>query len=194
MFNLLRCRLVGSVCRTKLGVSRPDGFSLQVSGTGVLAGTSSWLHNSQLQHLGRCTNTNIAQTSSASEVVHLPAIDTHKPTFQGEGSTEFIDIHDIGGFDPKEFDILISDVGVSQLKHGIADAAGIPYHSPATKEEADAVVKIGDCFIYGRNLRTMFPAVVKRSGKAFWIVFLVDTGVPITYLSAEVSSKVPLQK
>jgi len=143
---------------------------------GVLAGTSSQLHNSQLPYLDPCTNTNIAQTSSALEVVHLPAIHTYNPTFEGNGSTEFINIHDIGWFDPKEFDILISNVGVSQLKREIADAVGIPYHSPTTKEETDAVVKIGDCFIYGRNLHTMCPAVVKRSGKAFWVFFLLDTG------------------
>ena len=179
MFNLLLFWLVGSVCGTKLGVSCSHGLSQ--------------LHNSQQEHLGPRTNTNFAQTSWASEIVYLPEIHTYKHTFEGKGSTEVIDIPDIGGFDPKAFDMLISDVGVSQFKHEIADAAGIPYHSPATKEEADAVVKIGHCFIYGPNLRTMFPAVVKRSGKAFWVVFLVDTGAPITYLSAEVSHKVFVQ-
>jgi len=124
MFNLLCFWLVGSVCGTKLGVSRPHGLSLRVSGTGVLAGTSPRLCNSQLQHLGPRTNTNIAQTSSASEVVYLPHIRTHKPTFEVKGSTEFMDIPDIAVFDPKEFDIFISDVGVSQLRHGITDAAG----------------------------------------------------------------------
>ncbi|KAG0131906.1 hypothetical protein HOY82DRAFT_453268, partial [Tuber indicum] len=97
-------------------------------------------------------------------------------------------IHEIGGFNPKDFDVLISDIGASQLKHEIADVAGIPYHSPATEQEANTVVQVGDCFIYGPNLRTMFPAVVSnRSGKAFWVFFLVDTGSPKTYLSAQTS-------
>ncbi|KAG0640999.1 hypothetical protein HOY80DRAFT_956322 [Tuber brumale] len=34
----------------------------------------------------------------------------------------------------------------------------------------------------------MFPAVVtNRSGKAYWVIFLVDTGSPRTYLSAQTS-------
>jgi len=192
MLNLLRSRFVGSVCGTKHGVVRPHAFSLQVSGKGALAGgTSSRLHGSLQQHpsLGPRITTNTAQTSSASDV-HPPTISTHKHPFGGGGDTKFVDIHDIGGLDPKEFDVLISDVGVSQLKHQISDAAGIPYHSPASKEEANAIVRIGDCFIYGRQVRTMFPAVVQRFGKAFWVVFLVDTGAPLTYLSAEVSPKV----
>lgn len=50
--------------------------------------------------------------------------------------------------DHKEFHILISDIKISQLKHEIAEAAGILYHLPATKEEADTMVKISCCFIY----------------------------------------------
>ena len=64
---------------------------------------------------------------------------------------------------------------------------GIPYHSPASKEQADKVVSIGECFIYGRKLRTVFPAVVTHgSGKAHWVFFLVNSGSPMTYLSAQV--------
>lgn len=55
---------------------------------------------------------------------------------------------------------------------------------PAAKEEANnKTVNIGECFIYGRNLRTIFPAVVTSSdsGKAYWVFFVV-TSSPLTYL------------
>ena len=171
MIILLFCWLVGLVC----GTGRPDGLSHLGPRTSILQTPSV----SEIVYLP-----DILQTSPVSEIVYLPDIQTHRPI------SEFIEVPDVGGFDPKEFDVLISDVGVTQLKHEIADAAGIPYHLPATEEEANTVVKIGDCFIYGRNLHTMFPAVVKRSGKAFWVVFLIDTGAPTSYLSAEVSYKI----
>ncbi|KAG0131847.1 hypothetical protein HOY82DRAFT_669792 [Tuber indicum] len=98
------------------------------------------------------------------------------------------DTHDRPGLDRKDYDILIPDIDVRKLKNGIADVAGIPYHSPATREEADAVVKIGDCFFYGPNLRIIFPAIVSSpEGKAHWVFFLVNTGSSLSYLSTQTS-------
>ncbi|KAG0131919.1 hypothetical protein HOY82DRAFT_558802 [Tuber indicum] len=83
------------------------------------------------------------------------------------------DTHDRPGLDRKDYDILIPDIDVRKLKNGIADVA-----------EADAVVKIGDCFLYGPNLRIIFPAIVSSpEGKAHWVFFLVNTGSSRSYLS-----------
>ena len=71
---------------------------------------------------------------------------------------------------------------------------GKAYHQLATKEEAERVIKTGECFIFGSKMRTIFPTVVKKleSNEARWVFFIVDSGSPTTYLSAEVSN--PLMK
>jgi len=102
---------------------------------------------------------------------------------------EYLDIHDIGGPDPKDYDLLLSDVG-EELPHEIAKVVGIPYHAEATKEDAEKVVEVGDCYLYGPRFRTIFPTVVDRDGRAHWVFFIVDTGAPMTYLSARVSTRI----
>ncbi|KAG0123933.1 hypothetical protein HOY82DRAFT_618550 [Tuber indicum] len=93
---------------------------------------------------------------------------THNHAFGTKRSEEFVDIHNIGGFNPTDLDVLICDIGDNQLKHHIAAIAAITYYIPATEEEANMVVHVGNCFIYGSDLRTMFPALANnRSGKLF---------------------------
>ena len=74
------------------------------------------------------------------------------------------------------------------MRHEVAEAVGIPYHAEATKEDANKELKIGDCIIYGRTLRTIFPAIVSYENRACWVFFIVDTGAPLTYLSAQVGA------
>lgn len=84
---------------------------------------------------------------------------------------EYVDIHDIGGTDPEDFDVLISDVD-EKLRGEVAETVGIPYHAEATKEDANKVVEIGDCYLYGRKVRTVFPAVVAHDDRAHWVFSL----------------------
>ena len=118
----------------------------------------------------------------------LPNLRAHKARREASQSRQSVDTHDPHGLGREDYDILIPDIDVRKLKNGIADVAGIPYHSPATKEEADAVVKIGDCFLYGPNLRIFFPAIVSSpEGKAHWVFFLVNFSSSLTYLSTQVN-------
>ena len=106
----------------------------------------------------------------------------------------------LGISDPRGYDVLINDIDHEKLQHEIAEVVGIPYHLPASKEDADKVVNIGEGFIYGKseiyggNPRTIFPAVVSHyySGKASWVFLLVDTTSPFTYLSAQVKNSMAL--
>ena len=106
---------------------------------------------------------------------------TRKHQQDARNRGEFIDIHDVGAVDPADYDVLLSDVDHKKLQTEIAEMVGIPYHAKATAEDANKVVKIGDCFIW--NFRTIFPAVGKGS-QAHWVFFIVSTGAPLTYLSA----------
>ncbi|KAF8469045.1 hypothetical protein BDZ91DRAFT_83279 [Kalaharituber pfeilii] len=83
--------------------------------------------------------------------------------------------------------VWITDVKDENLRHEISQVVGIPYLSKATVADANEVHKVGNGFIYGRELRTIFPAVVGHKGKAHWIFFILDTGSPLTYLSSQAS-------
>lgn len=87
---------------------------------------------------------------------------------------QYVDLHDIGGVDPMDYDVLISDINHEKLRGEISDIVGIKYHAEATKEDANKVVETGDCYIYGRKFRTIFPAVVDDGSQAYW-VFLSST-------------------
>jgi hypothetical protein len=100
---------------------------------------------------------------------------------------KFVDIHDIGPVDPKDYDVLITDVTDHTLHNEISDLVGIPYLKEATKEEADKVAESLRGFVYGRKYRMMLPCVLKVEDKAHWVFFLVDGGSPLTYISTQVS-------
>jgi hypothetical protein len=173
MFSLLGRRSISAVRRR----------GLLLSG-GI---TSRLVHSMPAPYTGPPSHDTIARRFSSD--VDPQSYFARKRQQQAKERGEFVDIHDIGGLDPKDHDILITDVGYDKLQHEIAEIVGIPYHSPASKEEADKVVDIGKCFFYGRKIRTMFPAVVThRSGKAYWVFFIVDSGSPLTYLSAQVGN------
>jgi hypothetical protein len=99
----------------------------------------------------------------------------------------FVDIHDIGGVDPNDYDVLIPDVNDHTLHNEISDLVGIPYLKEATKEEADKVADSLHGFLYGRKYRMILPCVVKIEDKAHWVFFIVDSGAPLTYISTQVS-------
>jgi len=105
-----------------------------------------------------------------------------------------VDNHDIGGTDPEDYDVLITDIDDEKLRTEIAEIVGIPYHAKATTEDANKVVEIGDCYIYGRKFRTIFPAVVTNGSGAHWVFFIVNPGALLTYLSAQTSDLWVLQK
>jgi hypothetical protein len=100
---------------------------------------------------------------------------------------EFIDIHDVGGVDPQDFDVLLTDMDNNTLHSDISALAGVPYLKEAMKDEADKKVASVQGFVYGRLTRNIFPCTLSIQGKACWVFFLVCSGAPLTYISAEVS-------
>jgi len=99
----------------------------------------------------------------------------------------FVDIHDIGAVDPKDYDVLITDIDDHTLHNEISDRVGIPYLKEATKEEADKVADSLRGFVYGRKYCMILPCVLKIEEKAHWVFFIVDGGAPLTYISTQVS-------
>src|SRR5262249_55940838 len=99
----------------------------------------------------------------------------------------FVDIHDIGGLDPKSYDVLIPDIDDHTLHNEISDLVGIPYLKEATKEDADKVADSLRGFVYGDQYCMILPCVLKIEDKAHWVFFIVDSGAPLTYISTQVS-------
>jgi hypothetical protein len=100
---------------------------------------------------------------------------------------EFVDIHDIGGTDPKDYDVLITDMNHETLQSEISELVGIPYLKEATKDEADKVAREIRGFLYGRKLRPILPCVLSIDDKSRWVFFVVHSGSPLTYISSQVS-------
>jgi hypothetical protein len=103
------------------------------------------------------------------------------------GRGEYVDVHDISGVDPKDYDVLITEIDHSTLHSEISKLVDIPYLKEATKDEADKVAKEIRGFFYGRTLRMIFPCVLTIKDQARWVFFIVVSGAPLTYISTEVS-------
>ena len=100
---------------------------------------------------------------------------------------EFIDIHDAEVVDPKDYDVLVTDITDKKLRSEIAELAGVAYLEKATKDEANKKVDIGYGFLYGNKYHPIFPCIVSFRNKAHWVFFIVDSSAPLTYLSSQVS-------
>jgi len=144
--------------------------------------TSRLVHSMQAPYAGPPSYDTIARRLSSD--VKPQAYYSRRRQQQALERGELVDIHDVGGLDLKDF--LITDIDHNRPQHEVAGIVGIPYVFPASKVEADKVITIGECFIFTRKARTIFPAVVAHpSGKGYWVFFLVNTCMPLTYLSAQ---------
>ncbi|KAI5795270.1 hypothetical protein EDC01DRAFT_630006 [Geopyxis carbonaria] len=146
---------------------------------------SRQIHSVPLPYSGPPSYDTIARRLSSDPGSHLYF--TRKRQQEAKERGEYVDIHDIGGIDPEEYDVLITDVNQEIMQGEIAEVVGIPYHAEATKEAAKEVVEIGQCYIFGRKFRTIFPAVVSKGTQAHWVFFVIDGGSPLTYLSVHTS-------
>jgi hypothetical protein len=86
-----------------------------------------------------------------------------------------------------DYDVLSTDTYDDMVHSEISKLVGIPYLKEATKDEAGKVARELDGFLYGRKSRMIFPCVLSIDDKARWVFFLVHSGSPLTYISAQVS-------
>jgi len=63
-----------------------------------------------------------------------------------------IDIHDISETDPKDYDVLITDIQRETSEGKIAEELGIPYLSKAKKK----AIELGDGYIHGLKFKTIY--------------------------------------
>jgi hypothetical protein len=91
---------------------------------------------------------------------------------------------------PEEYDVYIADVTESDLNNDISNQMNIKYLSEAKNEE---IWPLNGIF-YGINRRCIVCCSVKRKNmeKAINVFFILDTGSPYTYLTANVIDKLGL--
>jgi hypothetical protein len=82
--------------------------------------------------------------------------------------------------DPKDYDVLITDMDNNTLRSDVSKLVDIPYLKEATKDEADKVAEEIHGFIYGQKLCLILPCVVSIKDKARWVFFIVGPGSPLT--------------
>lgn len=144
-----------------------------------------YVHNEHAPFSGHPSYATIARrfSSQPNPLDYFPS----KKAKEAKERGKLIDIHDVGGVDPKDYDVLISDVDDDILRTDLSELMGIPYLKEATKDEANDKVDIGHCIIYGMKQRTIFPSIVSFQDKARWVFFILVPGSPLTYLSVQVS-------
>ena len=147
--------------------------------------TSRWVHNLRLPYSGPPSYDTIIRRFSSDVDPQLYFNRKHEQEAKERG--EFIDVHDIGT-DPDDFDVLISDVKHKTLATSIAEQVGVPYLSKPTEADAKEVVKVANGYIYGPKDRTIIPFVVTHKEESRWVFFIIDSGCPRTYFSAQVSA------
>ncbi|KAH0609470.1 uncharacterized protein H6S33_012956 [Morchella sextelata] len=147
--------------------------------------TSRYVHSMQAPYDGLPSYDTIARRFSSSQV-DPQVFFTRKRQQEAQERGEFIDIHDIG-IDPNDYDVLITDVKHETLETTVAEELGIPYLSKATEADAKEVVQVGNGYIYGRKFSAIIPFVVSHGDESRWVFFIMDSGAPLTYLSAEAS-------
>ena len=113
---------------------------------------------------------------------------TEKKGKEAKERGEFIDIHDVGGVNPEDYDVLLTDMDDGKLRSEVAELIGVPYLKKTTKDKANNKLEIGRGVIYGRRYRILFPCVVGFKDQARWVFFVVNSGAPLTYLSPQVSA------
>jgi hypothetical protein len=100
---------------------------------------------------------------------------------------QFVDIHDLVGVQPKDYDVVLSDMDKDTLHTDISKVVGIPYLKEATKDDADKVAREINGALYGETFCMIFPCVLSAKSTARWVFFIVDSGAPSNYISAEVN-------
>ncbi|PUU77261.1 hypothetical protein B9Z19DRAFT_1065997 [Tuber borchii] len=88
---------------------------------------------------------------------------------------------------PNPHEVLISDVQHETLETTIATELGITYLSKVPQDVQSKVIHKAYGYFYGPNDRAIIPLPVISKDKALWVFFVVDSGSPNTYLSAQVS-------
>jgi len=109
------------------------------------------LHNALAPFLGPPSYATLARRFSASSPNPVSYFD-EKAAKEAIERGQFVDIHDISSVDPKDFDVLLSDVD-NTLHSEISKLVGIPYLKEATKDEADKVAWKINSLLYGRTFR-----------------------------------------
>lgn len=107
---------------------------------------------------------------------------------------EFIDIHDFDVIQPQEYNIRLTDVDDGKLGSEIAEALGIHYLGGATADYSAMKAEYIDGYLYGHRRRPVLPCVVRNGDQACWVIFIVVTGAPATYLSPRVIDALNLSK
>jgi len=177
MLRVLSRQAVKVVPRPRLGLRPPNG-------------TPHRMHSLHPPHSGPPSYDTIARRLS-SDIIPEAYFNRKRQEAYAHSEYGYLNFkYDIRVPDPKDFDVLISDVDDEKLRHEITEIVGIPYHSVAKKKEAKKEIEIGDCYLYGPSYRTIFPTVVAREGRAHWVFFIVNSGAPMTYLSAQASTRI----
>jgi hypothetical protein len=145
-----------------------------------------YLHDEPIPFSGPPSYATLAQRFSTSNPCPV-AFFRLKAAKEASKRGQYVNIFDIGRVDPKDYDVLITDIDSNTLQSEISELVDIPYLKEATKDEADKTPIDIHGFVYGWTFRMILPCVLGIQDKARWVFFIVDSGAPSTYISTQVN-------
>jgi hypothetical protein len=84
-------------------------------------------------------------------------------------------------YDPRNFDILLTDIVAEDIYENIPKQLNVEYLSDAPNELDQNITGI----MFGRNFRLFCATTVSVKNKIKMVIFLVDTGSPNTFISED---------
>lgn len=107
---------------------------------------------------------------------------------------EIIDIHDFDPIQAQDYNVSLTDVDDGKLRSEIAQALAIHYLGKATTDDAVTKAEHIDGYLYGHKRQPVLSCVVRSGDQACWVIFVVVTSPPATYISPDVSDALNLRK
>jgi hypothetical protein len=85
-------------------------------------------------------------------------------------------------YNPKNYDILLTNIGTKDIHESIPRKLNVKYLSDFPNELDGDITRI----MYGFHLHLFCTTTVRKKDKIKMVIFLIDTGSSITFISEEV--------
>lgn len=102
---------------------------------------------------------------------------------------EFVTVNEYDGVKPQNYDVLLIDINDNTLRGELSEGLSVQYLEKAVGVDAARPVDFISSYLYGVKRRPVLACPVYKNDvtKALWVIFILDTGAPSTYLCSKVS-------
>lgn len=102
---------------------------------------------------------------------------------------EFVTVNEYDGVKPQSYDVLLTDINDNTLRGEISEGLGVQYLEKAVGVDAARPVDFINGYLHGvrRHPVLACPVYKNEVTEALWVIFILNTGAPSTYLCSKVN-------